>query len=88
MVFRKADESDCADDGTERYRTYTTLLSSAACCSVSLITLSRTIACNTSFVHLPGFQNLTQEEIATDAVKMSAMDQGSDNELDEAISYN
>jgi hypothetical protein len=31
----------------------------------------------------PGFQNLTEEEIAADVVKASAMEEGSDNVLDE-----
>jgi hypothetical protein len=40
MGFRKAEESFCAndDDDAERDRTYSTLLPSIACCSISLLT--------------------------------------------------
>jgi hypothetical protein len=65
-------------------RTLITVLSSLAFYSVSLLTLSQNYAI--AWTELdegsPGFQHLTEEEIAVYVLKASAMDEGSDNELD------
>jgi hypothetical protein len=78
--FRKADESLCADDGTEGDGTYIALLLNLAYSSVLLLTLLLITELNEGDA---GFQHLTEEEIATDVVKASAMEEGSDNELGE-----
>lgn len=70
--------SHCADGSTERDGTYITLLPSCAYYSVLLLTPeSDAIACNTSLAPL------TEEEIAADVINASAMEEGSDNDLDE-----
>lgn len=83
MGFSKADESHhYTDDGT--VRTFITVLQSLAFYSVSLLTLSQNYAITWTELDegSPGFQHLTEEEIAAD-VKASAMGEVSDNELDE-----
>jgi hypothetical protein len=65
-------------------RTFITVLPSLAFYSVSLLTLSQNYAIALTELDEgnPGFQHLTEEEIAVYVLKASAMDEGSDNELD------
>jgi hypothetical protein len=83
MGFSKADEAHhYTDDGTDR--TFITVLPSLAFYSVSLLTLSQNYAIAVTELDegSPGFQHLTEEEIAVYVLKASAMDEASHNELD------
>jgi len=65
-------------------RTFITVLPSLAFYSVSFLTLSQNYAIALTELDegSPGFQHLTEEEIGVYVLKASAMDEGSDNELD------
>jgi predicted DNA-binding transcriptional regulator YafY len=88
--FRKADESLCADDGAEREReTEHTLGVEPKDFRIVLRARGEIETTREKVQDLKldegglGFQDLTEEEIPADVVKVSAMEDGSDNELDE-----